>query len=213
MHFIAHSDAAETVLEVSDWGRTQRFQLAPLEGGRSGSRVVFAASPAWRRHAYWWDAAEIYDTRLVRLRAVGGEGAVRVRYLGRNPPPESGFARDVLRVELAGEAVAGGRSELALELRNSGSWSWNSAAVLPVQVGLRFLRLDGGGESASEARRPLPRAVAPGETLAATFAVDWPERPGRYRVSVDLVLEDVAWFEDRVGSPVARAEIDLPPGR
>ena len=32
---------------------------------------------------------------------------------------------------------------------------------------------------------------------------------GRYRATLDLVLEDVAWFGEKLGEPLARAEIEV----
>ena len=57
----------------------------------------------------------------------------------------------------------------------------------------------------------MQRAVRPGEAVEATFPVRWPERPGRYLVTLDLVLEDVAWFENRLGEPLARTEVEVLP--
>jgi len=65
--------------------------------------------------------------------------------------------------------------------------------------------LDGSG--AHEVRGELPGTVRPGQRLETTLALRWPERPGRYRVTVDLVLEDVAWFADRLGEPLATSQV------
>jgi SAM-dependent methyltransferase len=50
-------------------------------------------------------------------------------------------------------------------------------------------------------RQSLPRDVAPGETV--TLRAEWPAVPaaGTYIVSVDLVIEQVAWFADFGGEP------------
>ena len=36
---------------------------------------------------------------------------------------------------------------------------------------------------------------------------DWPATPGDYRFVVDLVMEDVAWFADKVGEPLGAATV------
>jgi hypothetical protein len=39
--------------------------------------------------------------------------------------------------------------------------------------------------------------------------VDWPEKPGDYRLVVDLLVEGVGWFADRVGRPLAEATVEV----
>jgi hypothetical protein len=46
---------------------------------------------------------------------------------------------------------------------------------------------------------PLPRAVAPGETVRLKIEHAAPRRPGTYTLKFDLVDQQVCWFED-VGS-------------
>ena len=46
---------------------------------------------------------------------------------------------------------------------------------------------------------PLPRAVAPGETVSVRIDHVAPRRPGRYTLKFDLVDQHVCWFED-IGS-------------
>jgi hypothetical protein len=213
LHFLAHADAADAWLEISDWGRRERFHLTPLADGRAGGSVEFRPSPSWRRHRYWWSAEVPYATRLVRFSARSAAERpveVRLRYLGRSGAPADGYGRELVKLVLDGPAVAGGTSSLALEVRNTGSWSWTSEAALPVQLGLRFRKI-AGDDSVIEARRPLPGVVKPGELLATTVAIDWPREPGRYRVTLDLVLEDSAWFAEKVGEPLASTEIDVLP--
>src|SRR5690606_32368792 len=85
---------------------------------------------------------------------------------------------------------------------------WTSEATLPVQLGWRLRPAAGGGAS-SEGRAPLPGKVRSGDPFEAVLAIPWPATPGRYRLEVDLVLEDVAWFADRIGEPVAAGEIEI----
>ena len=37
--------------------------------------------------------------------------------------------------------------------------------------------------------------------------VSWPERPGTYRLTVDLLIEGVAWFADPVGEPLVEVAV------
>ena len=212
MHLIAIADAAPVSLVISDWRGKRRYPLASFAPGKSGGSVVHQAAAPWRRHRFWWSPEERYSVRLVRLSAeVAGAGraSVRVRYLGRQAPPQAGFAREVEPVALPAEVVAGSRTTVALRVRNTGSWTWSSAAVLPVQLGARIEPLEAGKGAASEPRFALPRPVAPGESFATELTVEWPAAPGRYRVSLDLVAEDLTWFADRLGAPLASAEVEV----
>jgi len=213
MYWIVVADAARVTLVISEWRQTRRYPLTSFAPGRSGGVVVHRGAAPWRRHRFWWSPEESYSVRLLRLSAeVAGEprATLRVRYLGKSaPPPAEGFAREVDPVVLPGQVVAGSRTSFALHLRNSGAWAWSPAAVTQVQIGVRMVPLEGGKGTASEPRFPLPREVAPGESLETGLTLDWPSVPGRYRVSLDLVLEDVAWFGDKVGAPLASGEVEV----
>ncbi len=39
--------------------------------------------------------------------------------------------------------------------------------------------------------------------------VAWPEEPGAYRLMVDLWVEGVGWFAERVGRPLAQATVEV----
>ena len=106
---------------------------------------------------------------------------------------------------------AGFASAQQTESRIAGRVIDSSDAALPVQLGLRFRRLDAPDALPTEARVPLPKAVKPGESVAIPFDIRWPEAPGRYRVTLDLVLEDVAWFAERVGEPIASVDVTVSP--
>ena len=217
VHLLASSTSPGVTLEVSDYAERERYPLGTRADGTAGGAVAFPASRAWRRHTFWWSDEEVYAVRTIRMRATsaaGGPATVRLRYLGRSAPPTEGFGRDLVRLSMRGDAVAGGESEVDIALANRGSFAWTSAATLPVQIGLRLRPVDApAGQSAAtiEERRPLPGIVRPGEVVELTIPIRWPERAGRYEVTLDLVLEDVAWFEARVGEPLARTEIDVAP--
>jgi hypothetical protein len=178
--------------------------------GRSGGVVRFAPSPAWRAHRFWWSGGRVAKARFVRFRLLAPPGATaRVRYLGRARVPESGFGGELARpLELPAALSAGQRLTLAVELRNTGAWRWSSEESLPVLVGARWSPLDRTAPE-SEARAPLAAAAAPGARASARLALAAPREPGRYRLTVDLVMEDVAWFAERVGRPLAEAAVTV----
>ncbi len=212
MHWLAVADADPVTLVIRDWREERRYPLASFAPGRSGGSVVHQPAAPWRRHRFWWSPEERYSVRLVRLSAesaAAGCASVRLRYLGRHAPPQEGFAREVAPVALPAVVAAGSRTALVLQVRNTGSWSWSSAASLPVQIGARIVPLAAGQGTASEPRFVLPRDVAPGESFASELVLEWPSTPGRYRVSLDLVVEDLAWFADKVGAPLVSGEVEV----
>ena len=214
MHLVAVADAAPATLVIADWRSVRRYPLASFAPGRAGGHIVHAAAAPWRRHRFWWSPEERYGVRLVRLSVEAPElapserASVRLRYLGRQAPPTGGFAYESAPVALPAEVEAGSRTTVELRVRNTGDWTWSSAAVLPVQIGARIDPVAGEGLSV-QPRFVLPRAIAPGETLETAVELAWPAVPGRYRVSLDLVAEDLAWFADKVGRPLASAEVEV----
>ncbi|MGE0639701.1 MAG: hypothetical protein AB7P46_05430 [Thermoanaerobaculia bacterium] len=216
IHLLVNGSVTGLELEVQQgWGgwRRERFPLSAHADGSSGGPIRLEPAAAWRRHRFWWSPEALYEVRMVRLRLLGTgapEATARVRYLGRSAAPEQGFERQLLSLDRSGAPVAGGELAMRLEVANRGGFVWTPAATLPTQVGLRFVRLDGAEAGRVIDRRfALPGPVAPGETLSLPIATSWPAVAGRYRATLDLVLEDVAWFGEKLGEPLARAEIEV----
>jgi hypothetical protein len=208
--WLAVADAPRATLVVSDWRRTRRYPLAEHPGGGAGGPILVAAAPAWRVHPFWWSEGAVAHARLLRFSVETPDGAparARIRYLGRQGPPTD-FARLVHAAALPAVGVAGESGRVALHLRNMSAWDWTTEAPLPVQLGWR-LRPLAGGAAPNEGRSPLPGKVRSGDAFELELAVAWPQTPGRYRLEVDLVLEDVAWFADRIGEPVAAGEVEI----
>lgn len=207
--WLVQADAPEATLVVSDWRRTRRFALA-RHGATSGGPVTVELAPAWRVHPFWWSAGRAARARLVRfaLETPGGRPATaRVRYLGRRELPTS-FARVATVAPLPARIVlTGPPASVHLRLTNTSNWTWSSQDALPVQLGVRWLAFAGEGTSGDQ-RIPLPRPLASGDTAEIDLPLA-PPAAGRYRVLVDLVAEDVAWFADQTGAPLAEGEITV----
>lgn len=210
LHWLVSAEAPATLV-VSDWLGSRSFPLALRADGGSGGLVTWRPSPAWRRHPFWFRSGESYSARLVRLRLESDRkgASARVRYLGERGVPDRGFDRRVLAAEVPATGVAGEPAQLPVTVVHRGSWTWSSEETLPVYLAGSLVAED--GSFAREYRTPLPSPVERGETLAAALELTWPERPGRYRLTVDLVLEEVAWFADRVGEPLASGEVIVEP--
>lgn len=211
MRWLVHADSPDATLVVSDWRGSERHPLTEFAGGRSGGPLLLQTAPAWRRHRFWWPVDAPYRVRAMRFAVETADGRpakLRLRYLGREKLPEEGFGRDVTRAILPERVPAGGALRIPVALANTGAWPWRGDAVLPVSLGMRFAPLDAGGAE-SEARASLPHAVPPGGRLEMVAEFAAPERPGRYRATFDLVLEDVAWFASRLGAPLAEGVVEV----
>jgi hypothetical protein len=204
------TDAPHATLVVSGGWRMRRYPLAEHPGGGAGGPIVVEPARAWRIHPFWWSEGEPAHARLLRFALETPDGSparAQLRYLGRRPLPDD-FARLVHAAVLPKEGIAGSSGRVTLHLRNMSSWDWTSESTLPVQLGWR-LRALSGGAAPSEGRAPLPGKIRSGDPFEAELDVPWPDTPGHYRLEVDLVIEDVAWFADRVGEPVAAGELEI----
>jgi SAM-dependent methyltransferase len=125
---------------------------------------------------------------------------------------------------------AGSRTRMHLRVVNVGSAPWPCAETPgPEAIRLGGKLLDGTGELLDQdfARADLPHAMAPGEACDVLLEFSLPGTPGPYAVKVDLVREQVCWFEqlgsrplvvelvatadlpDSIAPGILRAELDL----
>ncbi|MCZ7651271.1 MAG: hypothetical protein M5U13_08975 [Thermoanaerobaculia bacterium] len=213
LRFLVAASGPGSVLEVSDWAGHWELPLTGPEEGERRQVLAVEPSRAWRRHSYWWTPdLPNYRVRALRfaLRSASGDAEATLRYLGRGAALAEIHAAELLAGELPARGVAGGTARLDLAVRNTGGAAWSSQTPIPVLWGYRFVAEDGKG--AGEARAALPREVPPGEELRQELEVGWPQRPGRYRLEVDLVREDLAWFGDAGAGPLLSGDVEVVPG-
>jgi hypothetical protein len=202
-------------LVVEQGGETRRYALGARPARTGSLRVPLAR--AWRRHPFWWDETRDYAARTVRLAvaanaaaAAAPEGAkVRLWYGGDPAFLERSFEARVGAVKLPRRATAGSLSKLDIEVRNMSPVPWAAAGAFPVRLSYRLLALDGGGGSYDGERVDLVADVPSGDPVEMELAVSWPRLPGRYRLRVDLLIEDYAWFADRRGEPLAEGVVEV----
>src|SRR4029453_14221196 len=110
-------------------------------------------------------------------------GTLRARIMARTSPPEN--------------VTAGKNFKVTITFINIGDTLWLTGQTVRdglVMPGVKIT--DESGTLAVENHGPLlPRAVAPGRSLTLDLAMDAPARPGTYTVKVDLVDQNVCWFE------------------
>jgi SAM-dependent methyltransferase len=120
---------------------------------------------------------------------------------------DPGVLRAVFRplAELSPLLQPGTTINLPIEIENRGDTLWlvsRSAPKGTVRLGVKVL--DEAGEVIDEVHGspPLPRAVAPSETVSLTIVQPAPNQPGRYKLKIDLLDQDVCWFEQHGSEPL-----------
>ncbi len=100
---------------------------------------------------------------------------------------------------------AGSKMNLAITIRNAGDTLWLTGQTLRAGVVMPGVKVvDERGEIISEVHGypMLPRAVAPGQTIAIDVPCPVPSVPGAYTLKLDLVDQHVCWFEERGSQPL-----------
>ena len=104
---------------------------------------------------------------------------------------------------------AGAEVELPVGVTNESQVTWRRQGYVGVNLASRWRQgiATGEGEEpgpriAPEGRRSLLPELAPGGFETVMLRVRAPDEPGDYTLEIDLVYEQVAWFEQRGGVPL-----------
>ena len=95
-----------------------------------------------------------------------------------------------------------------IEVENTGDTLWLVSQAAPkgtVRLGVKIL--DEKGEVIDEVHGapPLPRAMAPGEKVKLNVTRPAPQSRGCYSLKIDLVDQDICWFEQGGSEPLILA--------
>jgi hypothetical protein len=111
-----------------------------------------------------------------------------------------------VNVETWPERVAPGEGiKTTLRVENTGDTLWLKGAAKragSVMLGIKMLDEAGNNLQEKHGEPPLPRALAPGESVRLPFEFSAPDAPGRYRIKIDLVAQHVCWFEQQDSEPL-----------
>ncbi len=93
---------------------------------------------------------------------------------------------------------------LIVRITNHGTTGWPGGLVREpaIRLGYRWLTLDGSVVVVHARRSGLPCPLTPGESTIAWLSVLAPEQPGDYILEIDLVHENVRWFDACARVPV-----------
>ena len=104
--------------------------------------------------------------------------------------------------------------DIILDVKNTGSLTWDSAAdSKPVFLSWHLLSEKGGTIRFDNPRVPFPSPVPPGDSMSVAVRVSPASEGipiGRYLFEFDLVCENVAWFANR-GSVTLRVPVEVLP--
>ncbi|RME49611.1 MAG: hypothetical protein D6791_00365, partial [Chloroflexi bacterium] len=138
--------------------------------------------------------------------------ALRYKYKWKpsipTPEPDEPYRAILVAVLAPQKADTGSTIELRLSIRNDGTMTWPAGGDHPVRVGYHWYDRDGTAVPAADLRTALPRDVAPGEKLELDVRVGAPRVPGQFRLSLDMVHENITWFADR-GSPTLDLDFEI----
>jgi hypothetical protein len=98
-----------------------------------------------------------------------------------------------------------GAMAFSVEVVNEGDTLWLVSRAAPrgtVRLGIKIL--DNGGRMVDEfhGEPPLPHALAPGEKAVLEIDHPAPEQLGKYSLKIDLLDQDICWFEQRGSQPL-----------
>ncbi|MBN1484252.1 MAG: class I SAM-dependent methyltransferase [Chloroflexia bacterium] len=112
------------------------------------------------------------------------------------------------RITLCSERVQARSGETLVEqvsVANEGDVIWRARGLAgQVSCGLKICREDGQLVRDDLGRTPLPHDVAPGEEVRLELHIPVSLEPGPYLLKYDMVVEYVAWFEQRGSLPAQR---------
>ncbi|MEP6741216.1 MAG: methyltransferase domain-containing protein, partial [bacterium] len=101
--------------------------------------------------------------------------------------------------------AAGAKLNLGITIKNAGDTLWLSGQTLRAGVvmpGVKVSNERGKIVSEVHGHPMLPRAVAPGQSFTIDIPCPVPLEPGSYTVKIDLVDQQVCWFEERGSQPL-----------
>ena len=162
------------------------------------------------------EAAKAYIREFVRALAPGGLALfqlpsenIRAELREKHRLPGNAF-RAKIAADVPAEAEPGERLTVTAIVTNESPQPWPADpptdGTCRIRLGNHWLTAAGSAVALDDGRSELPKTLRPGKSASIALTATVPAAPGRYLFVLDLVQEDVAWFEAQ-GSPVFRAPV------
>ena len=123
-----------------------------------------------------------------------------------NPAYSARFARPTITALLLATAYT-----FPVTMTNSGSATWTATGAAPVSLSYHWHDEAGNTVTWDGVRTPLPKDVAPGESVTVQMDLIAPAKDGTYRLTIDLVREGVGWFAQFGGTAPAQVSVVVAP--
>jgi hypothetical protein len=108
--------------------------------------------------------------------------------------------------------LAGSRATITVRVQNLGDVAWPAAQTphdrFRIELGNHWLDRDGRTVCNDDGRAALPCTVHPRQDVSLSLAISAPDAIGSYDLELDMVQEQVAWFQSR-GSAASRSRITI----
>ncbi len=135
-------------------------------------------------------AGEVPDVTMTESEEINAVAPTRLF------PPDAYSARiEVVERDLRMEA--GQSRSILVRVHNDGveTWPWQGRHPIQIHLAYHWRSLDGSLLVHDGLRSDMPHTVRPGESLLMPATVAPPAEPGTYLLELDLVHENVRWFE------------------
>lgn len=133
--------------------------------------------------------------RIAHVLASGGPTALSRAVLPKRPYPYRAVIEDA---KVPASVPAGAAFDVVITAKNTGRGIWYMRGMTDYPINLSYhWYTDGGKLLLKEGERsPLPHIVGIDAPVIAAVRVIAPDKPGDYRLQIDLVHEGVRWFSD-----------------
>ncbi|HEY8223714.1 MAG TPA: methyltransferase domain-containing protein, partial [Pyrinomonadaceae bacterium] len=114
-------------------------------------------------------------------------------------------ARLSLKDPINNRVAPGSTMILPISVENMGDTLWLTSDTSRAGVVVPAVRVfDDSGALVNEfhGEPPLPRAIAPGQTVEISIEYQTPQRAGDYKIIIDLVDQNICWFEQKGSQPL-----------
>lgn len=106
------------------------------------------------------------------------------------------FAQEIQLVEPLKTGNVGETIKIPINLNNTSNFVWDSAVANPVNLSYHWTDSSGTIVVFEGERTPLPKSLAPQESVDLNATVKLPDQPGNYTLTLTMVQEGVTWFNN-----------------
>lgn len=111
-------------------------------------------------------------------------------------PGEKRFAQEIELLEPLKSGKVGEKIKIPVTVKNTSNFVWDSASANPVNFSYNWFDSNGNRIVFDGERTALPKSLAPQDSEKLNAVIEFPERPGNYILTLTMVQEAVAWFND-----------------